>query len=150
AAKDSEQLSKDVEEQAHSSEAQNDQQNLEQAAEELRKKAAEPQHQAAQSAQGGQSGSAKMNGQQASQGLQSAADMLRKMAQENQQQQDSVDLAALRRAAQDLVSLQRESEANLEPGLQNDERANQQTDLSEGVTRVSDSLGVLAKKTPFL
>jgi hypothetical protein len=61
-----------------------------------------------------------------------------------------VDLAAVRRAAQDLVSLQRQSESSLDPGRANEERANQQTDLSDGVARVADSLGVLSQRSPFL
>src|SRR5207247_3934264 len=105
---------------------------------------------AARSAQQRQGGSAKRSGQRASQGLQQAADRLQQMAQQNQQQQDGADLAALRRSAQDLRSLQRQSESSLEPGRAPDERANQQTDLSEGGARVADSLGVLAQRTPFL
>jgi hypothetical protein len=67
-----------------------------------------------------------------------------------QQQQSNLDLAAVRRAAQDLVSLQRASQQALEPGSPATQRADRQTDLSEGTARVSDSLYALARQTPFI
>jgi hypothetical protein len=61
-----------------------------------------------------------------------------------------VDLAAVRRSAQDLVSLQRAAEASLDSNSPPGERADRQTDLSEGAARVADSLWTLGKKTPFV
>jgi hypothetical protein len=66
------------------------------------------------------------------------------------QQQSDVDLAAVRRAAQDLLSLQRASEQNLDPSAPVQSRADRQTDLSEGAARVADSLKTLASQTPFI
>ncbi len=151
AAKNTEQLASDLKDLAKSqqSEAQQ-QQQMAQVSEQLQQQAANPQHDAAHSAQQKQSGNAKQSGQKASEGLKNASEALQQMAQQSQQQQQGADLAAVRRAAQDLVSLQRQSEGSLEPGHPNDERANQQTDLSEGVARVADSLGVLGQHTPFL
>ena len=150
AAQESDQLAQDVKEMAQKLEQQEQQDQLAQTAEELQQQAAEPQKDAAHSAQKMQNGQAKRSGQKASQGLQRAAQQLQQMASQRQQQNDGADLAAVRRAAQDLVSLQRESEGNLEQSRANDEKANRQTDLSEGVARVADSLGVIAKNTPFL
>src|SRR4029077_10652306 len=70
-------------------------------------------------------------------------------AAEMQQQQNNVDLAAVRRAAQDLVSLQRASEQVSDTAAPPTARADRQTDLSEGTARVSDSLYTLARQTPF-
>jgi DNA repair exonuclease SbcCD ATPase subunit len=67
-----------------------------------------------------------------------------------QQEQDGADLAAVRRAAQDLVSLQRAAEGNLDANIPGGQRADRQTDLSEGVARVADSLYTLAARTPFI
>ena len=150
AAKETEQLAKDAKEMAQKLEQQEEQNQLAQAAEDMQQQAAEPQKDAASSAQKMQSGEAKRSGQKASQGLQRAAQQMKQMASQRQQENDGADLAAVRRAAQDLVSLQRESEGNLDQGRPNAERANRQTDLSEGVARVADSLGVIAKNTPFL
>ena len=150
AAEESEQLAQDAKEMAQKMEQQDQQKQLAQTAEELQQQAAEPQKEAANSAEKMQSGQAKRSGQKASQGLQRAAQQMQKLANQRQQQEDGADLAAVRRAAQDLVSLQRESEGNLDPSRPNGERANRQTDLSEGVARVADSLGVIAKNTPFL
>ncbi len=150
AAQESEQLAQDAKEMAQKMEQQDQQSQLAQTAEELKQEAAEPQKEAANSAQKMQSGQAKLSGQKASQALQRAAQQMQKMASQRQQQNDGADLAAVRRAAQDLVSLQRESEGNLDASRPNAERANRQTDLSEGVARVADSLGVIAKNTPFL
>jgi len=150
AAQESEQLAQDAKEMAEKLAQQEEKDQLAQTAEELQQEAAEPQKEAASSTQKMQNGQAKRSGQKASQGLQKAAQQLKKMASQRQQESDGADLAAVRRAAQDLVSLQRESEGNLQQSRPNDERANRQTDLSEGVARVADSLGVIAKNTPFL
>jgi hypothetical protein len=67
-----------------------------------------------------------------------------------QQQQSDLDLSAVRRAAQDLLSLQRASDRSLAPDTPPRERADRQTDLSEGTSRVADSLYALARQTPFI
>jgi hypothetical protein len=75
---------------------------------------------------------------------------MQQMQRESQQRRQGLDLAAVRRAAQDLVSLQRETERNLDPTAPTNERADRQTDLSEGVARVADSLATLAQRQPFI
>src|SRR5439155_6402868 len=75
---------------------------------------------------------------------------LKKMVSSMQQEQSEVDLAAVRRAAQDLLSLQRATEQNMDPGMPLASRADRQTDLSEGTSRVADSLRILASQTPFI
>ena len=72
------------------------------------------------------------------------------MSAQSEQEREGADLAAVRRTAKDMVSLERASESSLDPTKTNDERGNQQTDLAEGVARLADSLGVLAQKSPFL
>jgi hypothetical protein len=67
-----------------------------------------------------------------------------------QSENDQLDLAAVRRAAQDLVSLQRGTEQNLQSGPSSRERSDRQTDLSEGTSRVADSLFTLGRQTPFI
>ncbi len=76
--------------------------------------------------------------------------MLRESLNQRQQQREGVDLAAVRRAAQDLVSLQRESQQNEDSSEPSPQRADHQADLSEGVARVADSLHALSKRTPFI
>ena len=148
AAKETEQLAKDASDLAKESpEAQ--QQELEQAASTLQNEAASAQHQASQQASTSRSQAAQ-SGHQASESLSKAAEQLEKMLSQSQSQREGVDLAAVRRAAQDLVSLQREADRNLESGDPSAERANRQSDLSEGVGRVADSLHALAKRTPFI
>jgi chromosome segregation ATPase len=61
-----------------------------------------------------------------------------------------VDLAALRRGAQDLLSLQRGSEANASGEQDTHERSDRATDLSDGASRVADSLSALSRRTPFI
>jgi hypothetical protein len=151
AANETEQLSKDVDEMAQQLQKQNEQEELEKTAEELRKEAEQPQRQAAESAQQKQSGQAQQSGQKASEGLKQAASRLQKLSANRQQQRQQVDLAAVRRAAQDLVTLQRETDANLQQTTQPmEQRANRQTDLSEGVSRIADSLFTLSQRTPFI
>jgi hypothetical protein len=67
-----------------------------------------------------------------------------------QQERQQLDLAALRRAAQDLVSLQRATESSLSSDQTPGERGDRQSDLSEGAARVADSLEALSRKTPFI
>ena len=59
-------------------------------------------------------------------------------------------MAAVRRAAQDLLSLQRAAEANLDSGAIGEERGDRQEDLAEGTARVADSLWALSKRSPFV
>ena len=65
-----------------------------------------------------------------------------------QRERDERQLAAVRRSAQDLVSLGQE--ASRQPAADGsaptDTQANRQTDLSEGVARVADSLATLAQR----
>jgi hypothetical protein len=149
AAEESEQLAKDTKESAQEQAGQ-DQKKMEEAADELTEQAAPQQRQAAESSQKGESTKAQQSGQKASQSLGKAAEGLRQMANERRQQQNQLDLAAVRRAAQDLVSLQRSAEQNLTSPGTPDSRADRQTDLSEGTSRVADSLFALARQTPFI
>src|SRR5207244_9339208 len=90
------------------------------------------------------------SGQKASESLSKASDQLSSLSQSLQQQRQGVDLAAVRRAAQDLVSMQRQAESNLGSKDGESDRADRQTDLSEGVSRVADSLATLSKHSPFI
>ena len=56
----------------------------------------------------------------------------------------------MRRASQDLVSLSRSAQSNVSSSQPSAQAADAQTDLSEGVARVADSLATLSKQTPFL
>ncbi|TMQ67082.1 MAG: hypothetical protein E6K78_05695 [Candidatus Eisenbacteria bacterium] len=150
AAEQSKQLAEDV----RQTETQNDDaklgEPLEQAAQELSHEAAPSQSQAASAAAQGQKSQAQQAGQQASQSLSKAAEHLSQAAQQAQQKQNELNLAALRRAARDLVSLQRSSEDNMASNTSQAEKSDQQTDLSEGTARVADSLFALARETPFI
>ena len=72
------------------------------------------------------------------------------MVQQRQQQREGVDLAAVRRAAQDLLSLQRAAESNMNSSAPLAERADRQSDLADGTSRVADSLSTLSQRTPFI
>ncbi len=150
AAKKSDQLGQDAKQLGQQSPSQQDQQQLDQASHELQDGAAPQQKQAAESAQQHQGQQAQQHGQQASESLQQAADQLKQMAQSAQSRRQQLDLASVRRAAKDLVSLQREAESNLANPAPNAERGDRQSDLSDGVARVADSLFVLAHTQPFI
>ena len=150
AAEETEQLAQDVQESAEETQDEPGQQSLEQAAEELRSEAAPAQRDAAKQSSGQQRTQARESGKKASQSLQRAAARLRQTAGRMQQAQSDLDLAAVRRAAQDLVSLQRSSEQALDPVTPAPQRGDRQTDLSEGTSRVADSLYTLARQTPFI
>jgi len=150
AAEESKQLGQDTKEQASKSEDEGQKQEMQTAAQELSQEAAEAQEKASQSTEEGQSSKAQQSGQQASEALQRAAERMKNMAQQSQSEQQQVDLAAVRRAAQDLVSLQRESEGNLQSSDSPKTTADRQTDLSEGTARVADSLSQLSRQTPFI
>ena len=141
-AKDARDLAKEMESKAE--------QKLEDAASELEKQAAPAQHEASQSAGQQRLSRARQMGEKASESLERAAQSLSQLADEMQQEREGADLAAVRRAAQDLVSLQREAEGNLGSSDPVPERADRQTDLSDGASRVADSLYVLGRKSPFI
>jgi hypothetical protein len=149
AAQESEKLAEETREAAQQSEEQN-REAMEQSAQEMSREAAPAQRDAARSTEQGQRSKANQQGQRASEALQQAAERLERTAQQMQQQQQQLDLAAMRRAAQDLVSLQRSAEQNLSSGAPQSSRADRQNDLSEGTSRVADSLFTLSQKTPFL
>ncbi|HEY3214863.1 MAG TPA: hypothetical protein VGK93_00070 [Candidatus Eisenbacteria bacterium] len=125
-------------------------QDLGEAAAELSNQAAPSQREAARAASNRQKNQAQQAGQRASQSLLRAAQRLDEVAKEARQQQNELDLAALRRAAQDLVSLQRTSEQTLSSKDSPAAKADRQTDLSEGTARVADSLFALSRQTPFI
>jgi hypothetical protein len=150
AAERTEQLSEDVRELAQQMDAEAEQQDLEETAGDLEKQAAPSQREAAEQTRRSQRSEAKRSGQKASEDLDRASARLDRIVEERRKQREGVDLAAVRRAAQDLVSLQRESEHNLESGPGPEGRADRQTDLAEGVARVADSLYTLAQRTPFI
>ena len=150
AGQESKELGKEAAEMAKQAEQSQQQQQMNEAAETLDQQAAQAQQQAAESAEKQQQQSAQQSGQQASEALSKAADKLQQAAQSMQQEQQQLDLAAVRRAAQDLVSLQRSSENNLQSNSPTPEKADRQTDLSEGASRVADSLYQLSRETPFI
>jgi hypothetical protein len=150
AANETEQLSKDASESAQKMDDPKGQEALAETTRELDSQATPAQRQAAEQAQQRQGQQASRSGQRASESLQRAAQNLRQTASQMQQKQNDLDLAAVRRAAQDLVSLQRASERALDPATPAPERADRQTDLSEGAARVADSLYALARETPFI
>ncbi len=150
AAEESRQLAKEARAMAENSGEPENRENLSEAADELGQQAASAQQQAAEAASKSQSDKAQASGEQASKSLGEAAALLRGMAARMQSQQQALNLAAVRRAAQDLVSLQRTSEDNLSSDIAPGEKADRQTDLSEGTARVADSLFQLSRETPFI
>ncbi|TMQ72602.1 MAG: hypothetical protein E6K81_06930 [Candidatus Eisenbacteria bacterium] len=149
AADETEQLSKDANEAGAQSKEETSKQALDEAAKELKSEAAPAQRDAAKQAQDNQRSQAGKSGKKASESLHKAAQNLRRTVASMQQQEADLDLSAVRRAAQDLVSLQRASDAALKPDA-GTPPADRQTDLSEGAARVSDSLFTLARQTPFI
>ena len=150
AAEESRELAKSAREAAKASEQPDAQQRMQQAAEELEQNAAEQQESAAQQSQQGDSQGAKSSGQKASQSLSKASESMKAGAQSQQEEADQRNLAAVRRASQDLVSLSRANQQNLAERAPTPEAAAKQNDLSDGVARVADSLATLSKETPFL
>jgi len=154
AAQETDQLAQEVRElsqEMNSTDPQsNAKQDMESAAGEMSKGAAPQQREAAESARQKKGSKAGQSGRQASESLQKAAEQLGALAEEMQQEQQSTDLAAVRRAAQDLVSLQRATEQNMSSDAGAREKGDRQTDLSEGTSRVADSLFNLAKQSPFI
>jgi len=150
ASANSQKLADDVKQTQQEMDRADAQQQLQQAQQELTQEAAEPQSEAAQSSSAGKPQQALQQGQRASAGLQRAGQRFQQLSEQMRKEREGADVAAVRRAAQDLVSLQRESESNLASSAPMVQRADRQTDLSEGVSRVADSLSTLADKTPFL
>ncbi len=150
AAEKSGQLAQETRELGGELESPQEQQQASEAAEELEQNAEPAQEQAAQEAGRSQGSQASRSGQKASESLRRAAQQMQQMVQQRQQQRESVDLAAVRRAAQDLLSIQRETERNLGSAAPLSSRADRQSDLSDGAARVADSLAMLSQRTPFL
>jgi hypothetical protein len=120
------------------------------AAAELERQAAPAQREAARALQQDHRGSAQRSGGRASESLARAAAQLGQLSRSVQQAREQVDAAAVRRAAQDLLSLQRSAEANLASAAPALERGERQSDLAEGTARVTDSLWALAQRSPFV
>jgi hypothetical protein len=150
AAKQSEELSHDARELGEELDSQAEQQQMDQAASEVEQNAAPEQKGAASAAQQNQPQQARQSGSKASESLRRAAAQMQQMVKQRQEQREGVDLASVRRAAQDLVSIQRATEKNMSSGEPNSTRANQQSDLSDGTARVADSLATLSQRTPFI
>lgn len=126
------------------------QEALEQAASELEQQAAPQQESASESLSQGDSQGAQASGRKASESLGRSSQQMRAGSQSQQQERDQRNLAAVRRASQDLVSLSRSAQENLAARGPSGDAAERQTDLSEGVARVADSLAALSRETPFL
>ncbi len=123
---------------------------LAEAAAELERQAAPAQREAARALQQDRRGSAQRSGGRASESLARAAAQLGQLSRSVQEAREQVDAAAVRRAAQDLLSLQRAAEANLASAAPAPERGERQSDLAEGTARVTDSLWALAQRSPFV
>ena len=150
AAEQSRELSRETQETSKQSGAEEQKAQLNDAAKELSEQAASAQEQAAESAREQKDSAAQKAGQQASAALAKAVDALQQAAEAMQMEQQQLDLAAVRRAAQDLVSLQQSSQGSLGSNLAPGEKADRQTDLSEGASRIADSLYQLSRETPFI
>lgn len=150
AAQQSEQLAADVKEMAKQLESPDERAAMEQAAGEIGEEAAGEQERSAESARERQDSQASRSGRAASQSLERGAQRMAAMADQRRKEREGADLAAVRRAAQDLVALERANASNLDSTAPPAQRADRQTDLAEGVARVADSLGTLAQRTPFL
>jgi hypothetical protein len=151
AAAASRQLAQDARDAAQRSPGDAAKRDLEAAARQLEQEAAARQDEAASQSESGQDSRAAQSGGQASQDLSEAAATLRRGSDAAREEQDARQLAAVRRAAQDLVSLGQQASQGLEsPGGTMDDQANSQTDASDGVARVADSLSTLARETPLL
>ena len=150
AASDTRELAKSAREASKTSEMEEAKQRLEQATQELQQNASQQQEQAGQQSEQGDSRNAQESGQKASESLSRASESLRSSAQQAQQEKDARNLAAVRRASQDLVSLSRSAQQNVQSRSPSSEAADAQTDLAEGVARVADSLATLSQQTPFL
>jgi hypothetical protein len=149
-AAESEQLAKDAEQLGGEMNDPQARSGLEEAAHELERQAAPAQREAGDAVARRQRDRARRSGERASQSLQRAAETLSSLAGSILDSRHQLDVAAVRRSAQDLVSLQRAAERNLDSRASSGERADRQSDLSEGTARVADSLSALSQKTPFI
>ncbi len=150
AAEKSRQLAQDARESAKEMNGEQAKEDLAKAAEQLEQDAAREQEEAAEESESGEDQQAQRSGEQASESLAQAGQRMKRSSQSAQAQRDAEQLAAVRRAAQDLVSLGSEASATPQDGRNADQQAGRQTDLAEGVARIADSLGVLSEQTPFL
>ena len=150
AARQSEQLAKDARDAAQQTESPDAKQDLQDAAQQLEQKAAAQQQSAAQQAESGQSQQASQSGEQASESLQQAGQKMNRSSQSAQAQRSARQLAAVRRSTRDLVSVGQEASQNMQGSGSEQGQADRQTDLSDGVARVADSLAALGRETPVL
>jgi len=150
AADQTQELAKDTQDLGKQLDQPEEQQQASDAAQEMSENAEPQQEEAAKSQSSGQQQQASQSGQKASTSLRKAAQQMQQMAQKRQQQRESVDLAAVRRAAQDLLALQRATESNLNSNDPIAQRADRQSDLADGTSRVADSLANLSQRTPFI
>ena len=150
AAEQTRELAQSARDAAKKAEQPDTQERMQEAANELEQQAAEQQDAASEQSQQGDSQGAKSSGQKASQSLGKASESMKAGAQSQQQEADARNLAAVRRASQDLVSLSRSNQSNLADRAPTPDAAAKQNDLSDGVARVADSLSTLSKETPFL
>ncbi|MFN8586801.1 MAG: hypothetical protein U0704_03290 [Candidatus Eisenbacteria bacterium] len=144
AAERTEQLAQDAREAAQQTDNPDAQQGLQQAAEQMSQEAEAQQQQAAQQAQQGDSKQASQSGQKASESLRQSSQRMNASSAQAQAQRNSEQLAAMRRAAQDLVTLGQQAAQSLQSSSAQ-EAANRQADLSEGIARVADSLNALGQ-----
>lgn len=150
AAERSRELARDAREAAKQMSGEEAREDLEQAAAQLEDEAAQEQQEAAEETEGRQDEQAQRSGEQASRSLAQAGQRMQRSSQSAQARRSAEQLAAVRRAAQDLVTVGAEASAAPQAGRTLEQQAGRQTDLAEGVARVADSLGVLSEQTPFL
>lgn len=152
AAEQTEELAKDAAQAAQQTDNPQAQQGLQEASEMMQEQAAQQQAQAASESQSGQSQQAQQSGKKASESLRQSSQRMAQNSASAQAQRDAEQAAAMRRAAQDLVTLGQQASQNLKPGSSGSpqEQANRQTDLSEGIARVADSLAALGGQTTAL
>jgi hypothetical protein len=150
AAERSEQLAKDARDASEQMSSPDSKGDLQAAADQLQQQAAGAQREAAEQSASQQSSQARQSGEQASENLDQAAQRMNRSNQAAAQARAARQLAAVRRSAQDLVSLGQQAGDNLKGSESSPGQADRQTDLSEGVARVSDSLAALGRETPLL
>jgi hypothetical protein len=121
-----------------------------QAAEEMEREAEPRMDQARRELQEGRPAEARRSGERARESLSKAASQLSEASQQMGNQGNQEQLAAVRRAAQDLVSLSQRQEELSTEGTSGRERAQWQKDLQQGAEQVEQDLREAAKDTPFL
>jgi len=144
------QLAEDARQSSEQMSGEDSKQDLQDAAQDLEQQAAPQQKEASQQSQSGQPKKAASAGQKASESLQRAAQKMNQSNEAAQRERDAQQLAAVRHSAQDLVSLGQEAAQGQQGTPAPESQAGRQTDISEGVSRVADSLAALSKKTPVL